>query len=80
MENKEIRSILMLCSEVNLGSISEDTILAILQIINNRKEYLTRWANTFKRNFLIHEHDILLADNLIIVNSKKAALTFDIYN
>ena len=42
MENEEIRSILLLCSEVDLDGTLEDTVLAIVRIINNGKEYLTR--------------------------------------
>ena len=60
IEDNTLRSILLSCTKVGIDSISEDTVNAILRVLENDREYLIKYATTLAKLYPSEEYNIPL--------------------
>ena len=78
--NTLLKPLVLSCSEIGVGSTSEDTIDSVKRILFNGREYLSRWVRRFIKMHPEDTHDIPIEDDLTLGNMVSAADTNDTCN
>ena len=69
MEDRVLRPIILQCARIGLGETSEDTIDIALEMIEEGKGYLHKWAKKFEKLHLDMKHAIPHRDKLCVTNA-----------
>ena len=80
MKGNFLHTITLDCSNVLLGESLEENIVALVEILDDGKDYLARWTDTYMKYYLEEEYNILLPSNLDLINYIDSIITMDMYS